>query len=60
MKCIICGKETSFNSIRLEVCWDCAENESILSEGLDIKDKHIQATTPMEKLKVLIWKGWSK
>ena len=32
MKCVICGRETAPDAMRLGVCWDCAEAESIINE----------------------------
>jgi hypothetical protein len=60
MKCKICGKE---KELRLEVCFDCADAESIIAEGLDMFDKGINgkdepANTAMEKVQLLIAKGW--
>jgi len=45
------------------VCFDCAEAESIIDEGLDMYDKGKNGTkdpanTSMEKLQLLIEKGW--
>ena len=60
MNCNVCGKD---RETRLGACWHCAEAESILSEGLDMYDKgpngdDSPASSPMEKLKYLISKGW--
>lgn len=45
------------------VCFDCADAESIIAEGLDMWDKGKNGTEepakrPMEKLQLLIAKGW--
>ena len=52
--CTVCGgnKET-----RMGVCWECAEAESIIADGTDMYDKG-NAKTAMEKLKMLIARGW--
>ena len=47
------------------VCFNCAAAESIIDEGLDMFDKgidgkNIPAKTAMEKLQLLIKKGWNK
>ncbi len=62
--CQICGKSTSSNLIRLGVCWDCANFESIMSEGLDmnnkglLKDGNFQiANTLREKMLLLKQNG---
>lgn len=61
MTCEICGNKAE---TRLGACWKCAEAESIIAEGLDMRDKGlggkngIPAKTAMEKLKLLIQKGW--
>ncbi len=58
--CQICGKDCSSNVVRLGVCWDCANFESIISEGVDINDKGLQkdgkntpAITVREKMLLL-------
>jgi len=53
MECMICGEESGMNNIRLGVCWDCAEAESVIEDGTDMDD-NIVAETSMEKLKWLI------
>ena len=65
MICTICGNESGPNNIRLGVCWDCGEAESIIDEGLDMYDKGLgpdekSAATAMQKLRMLINKGWKK
>jgi hypothetical protein len=63
--CSVCGYAVTDNELRLSTCWECAEAESIISEGLDMFDcgmvgikKKDQAKTSMDKLKFLIKKGW--
>lgn len=61
MKCKICSSESSQNNLRFGVCWNCAEAESIIGEGLDMDDNGLDgksATYPMDKVKLLIKKGW--
>lgn len=61
MNCKICNNEASNNDLRLGVCWECAEAESIIGEGLDMDDKGYNgppADYPMDKLRFLIQKGW--
>jgi len=58
--CEVCNKK---KDLRIGVCFDCAEAESIISEGLDMYDlglnkKPIPAKRSMDKLKLLIEKGW--
>lgn len=69
MECKICGRN---KDLRLEICFDCADAESIIFEGTDMWDKGvgsdnkstfkgergIPAKTAMEKLRLLIEKGW--
>ena len=63
MKCNTCKKEKSANDMRLGVCWDCAEAESIIEDGSDMDDKYMFDDLPpisaMQKLKYLIEKGWN-
>lgn len=54
MKCTVCGKNAD---ISLGICFNCAEAESIIGEGKDIVNEG-DAKTPMDKLKMLIQKGW--
>ena len=62
MKCSICKTEVGINGIRLGVCWNCAEAESIIAEGLDMHDQSLHgnkpAKTPMEKVQLLLARGW--
>lgn len=65
MECKICKKEAE---TRYGVCFNCAEAESIIGTGVDMYDGGIMvdrgskakkpAETAMEKLKLLIEKGW--
>ena len=60
MECSICKKN---KDLKLGVCFDCANAESIIAEGLDmwgrgIDKKEDPAKTSMDKLKLLIQKGW--
>lgn len=62
MECKICNKT---KDTRMGVCFQCAEAESIISDGKDMYEKGIDggdepAVTPMQKLKLLISKGWGK
>lgn len=52
--CKVCGRP---DETRMGVCWKCAEAESIIAEGKDMYDKG-NAKTAIEKLKMLIEKGW--
>lgn len=52
--CSICGRHAE---TRMGVCWECAEAESIILEGKDMYDDG-NTKTAMEKLKMLIKKGW--
>lgn len=59
-ECNCCGK---ISDLRIGYCFDCADAESIIDEGLDMFDKglnntKIAAKTPMEKLLLLKQKGW--
>ena len=61
MECKICNQKNK--ELRIGVCFDCAEAETIISEGLDMYDKGLDdkdepAKTPMQKLQFLIQKGW--
>ena len=60
MECKVCKKN---KELRMEVCFDCADAESIIAEGLDMWDKgkngkEEPAKTAMDKLQLLIEKGW--
>ena len=60
-QCKFCGKESD---LRMGGCFDCAEAEAIIAEGLDMYDKgiggeeNVKAKYPGQKLKMLIDKGW--
>ena len=61
-KCNVCGKTAE---LRFGTCWDCAEAESIIFEGTDMYEKGLNksdepAKKPMDKLRLLIQKGWRK
>ena len=70
-QCKFCGRETE---TREDGCWECANAESIIAEGLDMYDKGLgsdrretfagnkgtPATTPGDKLRLLIEKGWTQ
>lgn len=59
--CKFCGRE---KETREGGCWECAEAEAIIEEGLDMYDKglngeeDVPAKTSGQKLKLLIEKGW--
>ena len=60
MSCIICGQNVE---LRMGYCWKCAEAQSIIAEGLDMREKgsggqKIKAFQADERLKMLIEKGW--
>jgi hypothetical protein len=63
-KCEFCGQQ---KDLRLGGCFDCANAEAIIDEGLDMYDKgfdgdgiEFAAKTAGEKLKMLINDGWVK
>jgi len=64
MKCLVCNKNVGGNDVRMGVCWDCAEAEEIIANGVDMYDKGPDgdvkkpASTSMDKLRFLIKKGW--
>ena len=61
MQCSICKMETSANNLRFGVCWNCAQAESIIAEGLDMYDKSLTgnpASSPREKVSLLLARGW--
>jgi len=49
MECKVCGRTVGRNGIRMNVCYNCVEAESIILDGTDMEDKQV-AETPMEKL----------
>ena len=60
--CKICKTESSPNAIRLGVCWRCIEAETIIDEGLDMRDKGLNgnntpAVTAMDKVRLLVARG---
>ena len=54
-KCQCCKRE---EDLRLGFCWDCANAESIIKEGLDMYDKEITKqegmSTSMSKLQHIL------
>lgn len=60
--CKFCGES---KDLREGGCWDCAEAEAIIDEGLDMRDNGINgeknraAIFAGEKLRLLIQKGWT-
>ena len=63
--CKICKRPISLGSNRYDVCWYCAEAESIIDEGLDMFDKGLSndntpATSAMDKVRLLIARGCMK
>ena len=54
-KCQCCKRE---EELRLGFCWDCANAESIIEEGLDMYDKEITKqegmSTSMSKLQYIL------
>lgn len=71
MECKICKKN---KELRMGTCFSCADAESIISEGVDMWGKGLDsdggethkgeqgivAKTPMQKLQLLMQKGWKK
>jgi hypothetical protein len=60
MECSCCKKN---KELRFGVCFDCADAETIIDEGLDMYDKGLDesdepAKSPLSKVKLLIQKGW--
>lgn len=60
MECKICKQN---KELRMGVCFDCADAETIIAEGLDMWDKGIDgkeepAKTALEKVQLLLQKGW--
>jgi ribosome-binding protein aMBF1 (putative translation factor) len=53
MKCEICGTIVGLNGCRMGVCFDCAEAESVIADGTDMRDNKV-AETPKEKLKYIL------
>lgn len=46
MKCICCNRE---KDLRFGVCFDCADVESIIEEGVDVYDKEIPQVDGLSK-----------
>lgn len=61
--CNICARVLTKDNSRHNVCWDCIEAESIIVDGLDMHDEGLcgsdPAITALEKVKLLIMKGWT-
>jgi len=60
--CKICKSKVGANAIRFGVCWRCVEAETIIDEGLDMRDKGLNgdntpAKTSMDKVRLLIARG---
>lgn len=61
--CKVCG---AHRDLRMGVCFDCVEMESIIATGLDMYDRgldkaqDVPAKTAMDKLKLLVQKGFIK
>ena len=57
MKCICCGRE---QELRVGACWDCAEAESVIEYGIDMRDvatpKIEGLSTSMSKLQYILKK----
>ena len=63
LTCSICKTKSSPNAIRLGVCWQCIEAESIIGEGLDMYNKGLNhdntpVTTAMDKVRLLVARGY--
>ena len=61
MKCKTCNLE---KELRMEICFNCAEAESIIATGLDMYDRglnrsNIPAFAAIDKVKLLVQSGWS-
>ena len=56
-QCICCGRT---QDLRLGACWDCAEAESVIEDGTDMRDvappKIEGLSTSMSKLQYIIRK----
>ena len=46
MKCKCCNRE---KELRFSICFDCAEVESIIEEGVDMYDKEIPQVNGLSK-----------
>ena len=62
-KCVMCGAE---EDLRMRWCWDCADAQSILCDGVgmmgaDTEDgEHLNVKLVNTRLKMLLDKGWRK
>lgn len=56
-QCKFCGQT---KDLREGGCWECANAEAIIDEGLDMYDKGIKDASPGQKLKLLIERGWTQ
>ena len=59
--CKCCERDVSGNDTRFGICWDCAESESIITNGEDMYDKKIEKSEDlkyhsihMSKLKMIL------
>lgn len=56
-QCKCCGK---IEDLRMGACWDCAESESVIAEGLDMYDQEIPKvdgmSSAMSKLQYILKK----
>ncbi len=60
MECKICKQE---KELRVGVCFNCSDAESVIGDGLDLYERGRNGTdtpakTAKEKLQFLIEKGW--
>ena len=46
--CKCCERNVSNQDTRLDICWDCAESESIIADGTDMYDKIIVKDESLE------------
>jgi len=62
--CIICKREGEKVKTRCGICFDCAEAESIIESGLDMRDHAhndldlLAYSKSAKKVSFLIRKGW--
>lgn len=49
MECKCCKRENSIGNLRFGVCFDCANAESIITEGVDMYDKEIPQAEGLSK-----------
>jgi hypothetical protein len=62
MKCLCCNKD---KELRFGVCFDCAEIQSIIVDGTDMRENGLKednkpAKTSLEKVKLLRERGYHK